>query len=380
MITTARKKLRRVSWGTEEEWDSAHDQYLYRDRKVNLDRLKADLINLALWGYPFYERLSQRLAGRGIDDLALQELMLKPGIVQIALKESPSYILPVSLIYDYDLDVGAPDLSLCPTFTGALQNGDVLENSPCFQGDCPSRGERNVICPSGFWGFRHYLGTPLTVVDTDDPDEDEPGGPARDVPPTIEVKGPFRVAAGVATNLDLVESHIDKLRHLRPETLLDYADTRARVFEVLKGSPHLVYFYCHGGYSGTAPYLQVGGDESQIIDPSNIKVYRIRWESPRPLVFINGCHTTSVAPLQALQFISPFVTRARSAGVIGTEITIFEELATVFAETCLSRFYAGEPIGKAIRNARLVLLQEGNPLGLVYIPFVMAGLTVVDTS
>ena len=89
---------------------------------------------------------------------------------------------------------------------------------------------------------------------------------------------------------------------------------------------------------------------------------------------------TAVAPTQALEFTTPLVTYAKAAGVIGTEITIFEQLATVFAEDCLGRFVTGEPIGKAVRNARLKLLKEGNPLGLVYIPFGMSGLRMVDKT
>ena len=59
-------------------------------------------------------------------------------------------------------------------------------------------------------------------------------------------------------------------------------------------------------------------------------------------------------------------------GVVGTEITIFEPLATAFAEECLAHFLNEVPIGDAIRQARLKLLQDGNPLGLVYIPFVVS--------
>ena len=46
----------------------------------------------------------------------------------------------------------------------------------------------------------------------------------------------------------------------------------------------------------------------------------------------------------------------------------------MFAEECLRRFLDGEPIGEAIRAARLALLAAGNPLGLAYIPFVTASL------
>jgi hypothetical protein len=42
----------------------------------------------------------------------------------------------------------------------------------------------------------------------------------------------------------------------------------------------------------------------------------------------------------------------------------------------MRRFYAGETIGEAIRNSRLKLLSSGNPLGLVYIPFVKSSLKI----
>jgi hypothetical protein len=40
----------------------------------------------------------------------------------------------------------------------------------------------------------------------------------------------------------------------------------------------------------------------------------------------------------------------------------------------LQRFLRGVPVGEAIRSARLDLLQQCNPLGLAYVPFVIAGL------
>ena len=72
--------------------------------------------------------------------------------------------------------------------------------------------------------------------------------------------------------------------------------------------------------------------------------------------------------------------------MIGTEITIFEPLAVKFAEECLQRFLGappykeGMPIGEAVRGARLELLRLGNPLGLVYIPFVMASLRMLSSA
>jgi hypothetical protein len=73
-----------------------------------------------------------------------------------------------------------------------------------------------------------------------------------------------------------------------------------------------------------------------------------------------------------------FIQVSNAAGVIGTEITIYEPIATTFGEECLTQFLkGGKTLGEAVRGARLKMLQEGNPLGLVYIPYAVPGLNVV---
>ena len=365
LINQARGTLRIASWGNDAEWQQGVP-YKYKNRQLDLARLQNDLSNMARWGYDFYTKIGDRLAG-GVENLEkFEALMVKPGIIQLAMKESPSYVLPAALIYDYPFDTGAAQYSLCQNFISAVQAGKPLEDVECFQGNCPSRADLTTVCPSGFWGFRHYLGMPLSVAK----------GP--DAPPLIPFEGELKTALIVATNLELMTAHVKVLRGLQSKISWEYADQRLQAFEVLKKSPHLVYFYCHGGELRGMPYLQVG--TSDLIEGSNLFAYKIRWQTPRPLVFINGCHTTALDPLQALEFISPLVTYSHCAGVIGTEITIFEEMATVFAQECLRLFFAGKPIGAAIRGARLKLLAEGNPLGLVYIPFVLATLALEDKT
>lgn len=105
----------------------------------------------------------------------------------------------------------------------------------------------------------------------------------------------------------------------------------------------------------------------------------IVWQNPQPLVFMNGCHTAAIDPGTMINLVEPLLIDARGAGVIGTEITIFENMATIFAEECLRRFLNGDPIGWAIRGARLKVLAGGNPLALAYIPFVAADLKLVKT-
>jgi hypothetical protein len=140
---------------------------------------------------------------------------------------------------------------------------------------------------------------------------------------------------------------------------------------------HLLYFYCHGGVQDRVPFLKVGGPGERGITGDLLFSERIRWSSPRPLVFINGCRTTELEPETAIELVSSLVRRAQAAGVIGTEITVFEPLARDFAEAYLQRFLNGATVGEAVRGARLALLARGNPLGLAYIPFALESLQLV---
>jgi len=146
------------------------------------------------------------------------------------------------------------------------------------------------------------------------------------------------------------------------------AETYSDTFTQLQSTkPQLVYFYCHGGYDKDTPYIRVGSENSYEITPTDFTAYGVRWKEPQPIVFINGCHTLGMDPRLVLDFASTFVISLHASGVMGTEITIFEPLATDFAEEWLARFLTqGETAGEAILKTRLKLLGDGNPLGLVY--------------
>jgi len=173
--------------------------------------------------------------------------------------------------------------------------------------------------------------------------------------------------------------HLDKLGGLGFQTQRQQArDAAIQMFKAT--NPQVVYFYCHGvtikQTDETAiPALMIGSQATPgFFDTTSFRPYRIRWPDARPLVVINGCHTTQVSPEQALGFVRTFVETVEASGVIGTEITVFEPLAQRFAEAFLEAFHDGEPLGRAIRHARLQMLAAYNPLGLVYQPFAYAGL------
>ncbi len=385
MIANARKAMSKAAWGKFEPWQKG-DLYRYEGtREENLKRLRDDMIMMAAQGYRFYVEIRKRLAGldaqtpEEIDQRVkdLEELMRKPGLVQIASKESAEHVVPVAMLYDYKFDSNLPleKYKLCPDFLAALQASQALLDTKCFQGDCASRGKLDVICPSGFWGYRHNLGLPVSIGKSEAPAA---------MKLTYEGTQSMSVAVSTDQAFKLRKKHVEKLQALRQGLGWSYAETRDDALQMMKEKPgHVVYFYCHGGMHPVwnVPYLLVGDPQNtQGITRDNFEAYDIKWDKIKPLVFLNGCHTTALSPEQTLNLVSGFIEDAHAAGVIGTEITIFEPLACAFGEECLEHFFNGVPIGEAVRRARLKLLQEANPLGLVYIPFVLASLTLVKAG
>jgi hypothetical protein len=368
LIDLARGALRTVSWGDADPWRDDRE-YRYAEAP-DFAKLSRDLILLAKKGYSIYDLITDRFSRAG-DSATLADLLEKPGQLQLALKESARQLIPAAMIYDYKLDNGLndEDISICPAFKNALGGKAALEETDCFKGNCPTRNRDNVICPSGFWGYRHYLGLPISVASAPEP------------PTEIDWHEAPHLAIAVSTALPLREHHEKALQSLKAGWKWQLAESRDETFTLLRDAkPHLVYFYCHCGLDRNEPYIKVGPVKGPRITRADLRAKDIGWNDPRPLVFINGCRSTGLEPKQSIEFVSGFIQVARAAGVIGTEITVFEPLAQAFAEDCLKRFLVGsKTLGESVRNARLALLKALNPLGLVYTPFAVASLRMVST-
>ena len=370
MISYMRESMRQASWGDTEpfKWGK---EYRYND-PINFRNLQSDLIRFALRGYRFYDRFINRLAGNSDRVVQLQQLMKIPGQIQIALKEFVSHVIPVAMVYDYPLNDGlrTVEYSLCSAFLNSLKQDAHLEDTMCFQGNCPNYGNETVVCPSGFWGYRHYIGLPVSI------------STSLEAPSIITYSTLPQLIVNVSTDKNFVKRRAHEITLQTMGTGWVYADTLEKAVDALKiAKPHVVYFYCHGGLDDRLPYLVLGSNDSDRFTRALLRTKGIRWQRPRPLVFINGCHTTALEPEKALDLVTGFVETSQAAGVIGTEITIFEEMAVPFAEECFRRFLLkGETIGQAVHGARLKLLKDGNPLGLVYIPYVMPGLHLVKET
>lgn len=374
-IRGSREVMREAAWGTRTAW---LDQPYRYDAGRDLERLRRDLAEFARVGYRFFDAVIDRLAAGDRPSAAhardavrdLGRIMARSGVVQLASKRSAREVLPIAMIYDHRLDSTLPNASysLCDAFLDTLARGETLADSACFTAACPNRDQPDVVCPSGFWGYRHALGLPL--------------GTDLEAASVLEYGDAVRLTVAVSTDplFRLRAVHEGNLRGLHPQLDWHYAATRDDTLRLLQAaeSPHVLYFYCHGGLADGTPYLLVGPPGERGITRDLLR--GIFWERPRPLVFINGCHTAALEPDVAIDLVTGFVQTLNGAGVIGTEITIFEPLATTFAEECLRHFLADRPIGEAVRLARLRLLQDANPLGLAYIPFVLATLRLVHAA
>lgn len=365
-IETARGRLREASWSTAAEWNE-RDGGTYRYEKSPADPavFAEDLIKLARGGASLFTNIAGALATGIGGQKALKKAVLKPGRIQIASKDGGMY-LPAGLFYDHPIEItpgkdALAAMRVCEAFLDAADDPTPLEDSACMGGECPNYDDPLIVCPGGFWGFRHEIGWP---VGSD--------APIREV----EVAGSRpEIAVGVSTasTLRMRTEHVARVCALASSVL---AETREEFGELATSMAfHLIYFYCHGGYDGGEPFLELGPAESSGLNRGYLQQKDIKWGDPppRPLVFINGCRTTKLDPESLGGLVDGFVRDANAIGVVGTEITIFESLACRFGIVALERFLDGSmTIGAAIRRARLELLRERNPLGLVYVPFVAA--------
>ena len=376
LLAVARKALGRAAWGTTEQWCDS-DTYRYDPPRPTED-VKADLVSMARAGYRIWDALADALERSVAGQLPVRAdaplagrftaLLARSGAVELACRESLRLAVPSALVYDYPLDTQL-ELRFCPTAAEAIfDRGGDLTAEPCFDGRCPDRETVDVVCPGGFWGYRHELGVPVSLAAGD-------AGDASDIAPQIKgADGPVFVV-GTTTDDAFTRrlAHLGRLQQLHVPIDWRLGEKRDAVLGLLRDSaPHVVYFLCHGVETADGlPGLLVGDPRNEVaITPDNLRLYGIAWPQTRPLVVLNGCRTTALDPTKPWNFVETFVRKAYASGVIGTEITVFEPLACDFAEEVLQRFVRDDvTLGRAVRESRLSLLRRGNPLGLAYVPY-----------
>jgi hypothetical protein len=352
--------------------------YLYND-STNAgarDKFVADLKELAAAGSDLYVGfVTQR---NPAFRKRLRTALKKSASIQITAVKSAKYVFPWALVYDKTLELNGRT-QVCDLFLRQLKNVEKIfpdksnldqiwasmDSQYCLTVGCPHDDDPEVICPSGFWGFRHLIEQPPSITDTD-----EKGVPARDTELLLEIKDKPVMVMGISLNLQYPDAHHKQIKSLERYNVALKRDKKT-IFDEMSNTPppNVVYFYCHGGKDERKKaFLGVG--DRQRITPNDLVTYEIDWTESHPLVFINGCHTAELTPDDLLTFVNTFIW-CQASGVIGTEISIPESLAREFA---LEFFRAlgdreASSVGKAIRRVRLLLLSKYNPLGLAYTPY-----------
>jgi hypothetical protein len=344
-----------------------------RDNKGNEKEFIEDIKNLAFVGHIlFHNIITQK------DETfksSLRQALAQPAAIQISVTKSAKYVFPWALVYDKKLLV-QDDNEVCPVFLEHLREGGdpgFLKDNMCSDIPCPHQDNMNIICPWGFWGFKHIIEQPLSTYKKKAKDKDENQDQKVDLEMNIKVHDRISLLMAVSENLNDLVTHKKEIEGIKG-VVSTVCSLLEKIQKELKRSDlHIIYFYCHGGRSASLMWLGVG--KNQKLYPTHLSNLEVLWQDTHPLVFINGCETVSYTPDDLLTF-NRTLAYCKAAGVIGTEIVIPEILARHFAKGFFKDFFLGEKLGNVIKKQRLRLLEHYNPLGLVYTPYCSADLCI----
>jgi hypothetical protein len=341
---------------------------------------EADLRLLARAGAEIYERLfADESAWRTLPTLIRHEARARtlPAVLCVAEPTSVQQrggSIPWSLVYD--LPIGADPSRYQPCDSIRLFGPE--ESPHDIPAHCPisdHTDESDVLCPFGFWGLSCLIEQPPSA------DRD-----AVRVVTTDQTPVSLLMACGSGLDTDITSRHVSTLKTRLGQALSTKPidNTAALAAALAQEAMDIAYLYCHCGYQKLSnravpsPFLRFGED---LIGPLDIANWarssgwpRPHWPKRKPLVILNGCHTVEMTSGTLSTFVSAFVNRAGAAGVLGTEVTIEQDLAGLLGEIVLDQLAGGASIGAALRSARWQLINLGNVMGLAYTPFCLSGL------
>lgn len=353
------------------------------------------LKSLAANGWELFSRIASGATAKICEDLEGGRGVIRVG--HLLLKKS----VPWALVYDRPYSPGRRTFQGQPVEHDACLAPLLPEGAPRRCGEhleCvlhpdnlkvraaegwPGVLPETVACPLHLWGFNHVIEVP--------PRHLAPGETAAPVHDCIPVTPPSRVSVAFNRTLDLAEEHDKAVASLCAEPGIGatriVADERDAVVDNLADALlDFVYFYCHAirgkeDASGMIPQLvfpYANGDEG-MISTADVEG-GARWERG-PLVFLNGCRTAGFSHEALSPFIETLVKGRGAGGVVGTEVPVWEQVATEIALTFVRSFLAGTPAGEALLEARQALLRtKKNPLGLAYTLYGSADLALAGAD
>ncbi len=356
-LETSRERLRNVAKVIYSK------RTLFRRRnRLSPEALESELRLLAFRGRDLHGALLPNQHYEG----AVNAMVDLPTTLQVTNADSLEQAFPWGMVYDHAISGRA---ALCPDFAGVLGGKiSTLEQLQCFSQRCAHADDVSVVCPSGFWGFRHFIEQPLSLT----------GEPIDAMCRRIKAKSRSLTVAGF--EFKSLEPHLQAIRKLKEVSLNGPEFTHSGLQRALAREDPIVYFYCHGvrgdDFDGTVLRLGRAGGEEVYLRRSELRDLKVHWLAVRPLVFLNGCHTVDADPGSLGSFNSA-LRNCGASGVIGTEIETHQDLAKEVGERFLKDFLVGKrtkTLGAAMRRVRLSLLLQANPLGLAYTTYGLSDL------
>ena len=349
--------------------------------------LKEALKTLAQAGWNLYTQLLSQEMRAGLARVLEGEGERTIRVAHVLMEK----VIPWSLVYDrfFSPNPAADESGQVPAVDACLAALPGEDGTPspvvcggegCLLGQAtreqrardglPPLSERTVACPRHFWGFRHVVEISPKAVSGD-------GTPVAEVD-AVESGKPARLLAAFNGSLALAQAHLAQLEKLETWST-EFAGPRVRG-QLQRPDLDLIYLYCHarggaGDPSGMQPCLEFVDDARAPVPvaPADLVDDEHAW-AHHPLVVLNGCGTVGFSPDALSPFLPILVDDRGAAGLLGTEISVWEQLAGEFAEHFLAAFLAGRPAGAALLEARRRLLAQRNPLGLAYTLYANADL------
>ncbi len=215
---------------------------------------------------------------------------------------------------------------------------------------------------------------PWQLLKLQDPDDDASAGPffVEAFAMTRWLKGrrevrelPLRRLAFVAPeDSELPDAAVERraLAAGGPERRV--TEVEARYDEVIRelasGRHDGWHFAGHGFAAGDAPNRwRVELEAGQTLTPVDLRGPARRLGRAAPLVFLNACHSGRGAfSLTGLGGLASAFLKAGAGAFIGSHWALRDDRARLFAEVFYQRFFAGETLGEAVRQARRRLRQD----------------------
>lgn len=334
---------------------------------------KAEDFNQAIWrlassGHSVYGELFGS-AVRTPLEAALNEIAQQHDKLIQTVYLTRNYAFPWTSIYDLDLPpdvVGGPVPTICDGFRRKKPDGSPLSCGECL-GNCLHPDKREAVCVYGFWGTRHQV-EQLTIDTGENSPVLRPVGP-----------GALAFSMGITgTFVNQIPSDLDaKLKDTARRIPDDEDFVPALWTDRRPAVLLLVGHYKSADVAGEprGPRLTLPG--KRFLLPDDIlrqrQMHPKDWADPRSVILLAACSGGVVDITSARNFVNVF-TGVGAGAVIGPEVIIYEGVARRFAVEISEALVAGRSVGAAVLDFRRGLLQNLNPLGLVFTAYGFADL------